>query len=116
MAIALKMMSSRKGNVGCTTISSALNCRRGAVSILGSTELRPCVFCKLSLAGALLTALGLLGGHFAAWPVLCGPGVALNRIGPAVDGPLAFIAGSARCRPSKAGTAGYRQATSFTAN
>ena len=44
---------------------------------------------KLSLAGALLTALSLFGCRFAAWPLLLIPvGVALNWLGAAVDGPL----------------------------
>ena len=44
---------------------------------------------KLSLAGALLSALGLLGCRFAAWPVLLVPvGMALNWFGATVDGPL----------------------------
>jgi hypothetical protein len=44
---------------------------------------------KLSLAGALLTASGLLGCRFAAWPVVLVPlGIALNWFGAAVDGPL----------------------------
>jgi hypothetical protein len=44
---------------------------------------------KLSLAGALIAASGLLGCHFAVWPVFLVPlGVALNWFGAAVDGPL----------------------------
>ena len=44
---------------------------------------------KLSLAGALIAASGLLGCHFAIWPVFLVPlGVALNWFGAAVDGPL----------------------------
>jgi hypothetical protein len=49
---------------------------------------------KLSLAGALLTALGLLGCRFEAWPVLFVPlGVALNWFGSVVDGPLGVCRG-----------------------
>jgi len=44
---------------------------------------------NLSLAGALLTAAGLLACRFTAWPVVLVPlGVALNWFGAAVDGPL----------------------------
>ncbi|ARN82861.1 hypothetical protein [Methylocystis bryophila] len=44
---------------------------------------------KLSLAGALLAASGLVGCRFSAWTVALVPlGVALNWFGAAVDGPL----------------------------
>ena len=47
------------------------------------------VLTKLSLAGAVIAATGLLGCHFAVWPVLLVPlGVALNWFGATVDGPL----------------------------
>jgi hypothetical protein len=49
---------------------------------------------KLSLAGALIAAAGLLGCRFALWPVFLVPlGVALNWFGAAVDGPLGFQRG-----------------------
>ena len=56
---------------------------------------------KLSLAGALIAAAGLLGCRFAVWPVFLIPlGVGLNWFGAAVDGPLGVQRGE---RDSKRG-------------